>query len=102
MSRLLWVGVGAVGAVVGLRRAKAAVDARVPAGARDLVSDLDRWTRAAQLAREEFSVALLEREEELKHRLLGDVDVDELRRRRAADRGPAAAPGRAARGRRPG
>ncbi|GIG29141.1 hypothetical protein [Cellulomonas marina] len=92
---LLWAGAGAVATVVVARRARAAVDAHVPPAARDVLRDVSRWSAALELAREDFAVALAEREEELKARLLGDTDVDALRRqRRDRQAVGAGAPGR--------
>ncbi|MGN8245506.1 hypothetical protein ACTHAM_002629 [Cellulomonas soli] len=86
MRRLLWVGVGVAATVLVVRKGRALVEAYVPAGATQAVDGAVRFTQVARTAREAFTVGMAEREQQLRHDLLGDVDVDELRERRAATR----------------
>ncbi|AEE46142.1 hypothetical protein [Cellulomonas fimi] len=82
MRRLVWVGVGVVVTVVVLRQGRRLVDAYVPAGATEVVDGVTRARRAWDTARREFAAGLAEREEQLRHDLVGDVDVERLRSER--------------------
>ncbi|WP_448629379.1 hypothetical protein [Cellulomonas soli] len=86
MRRLLWVGVGVAATVLVVRKGRALVDAYAPAGTTQAVDGAVRFTHAARTARETFTAAMSEREEQLRHDLLGDVDIDDLRERRQASR----------------
>lgn len=116
MSRLLWVAVGAVAAVAGAKRLGLLDDLTgAPAGhgahaegaagtARATATTAARAARTAfragattagavrslSDARREFRTGMAEREAQLRHDLVGDVDVDAIRAeragRRAADR----------------
>lgn len=97
MRRLFWVAVGATVTLVAVRRARDVVTGYLPAGTGEALGVVNQVTTAARTARTEFLAGLAEREEQLKHDLVGDVDVDALRadraRRREADGAAPAAPG---------
>ena len=82
MRRLVWIGVGVVVTVVVIRKGRAVVDAYVPAGATDAVSSAARFGSALRTVRSEFVTGMAERERQLRHDLVGDVDVDQLRAER--------------------
>ena len=82
MRRLVWVGVGVVVTVVVLRKGRAIVDAYVPAGATDALSTAARFGAALRTVRHEFTAGVAEREQQLRHDLVGDVDVDAIRAER--------------------
>ena len=86
MRRLFWVAVGATVTLVAVRRARDVVTAYLPAGTGEALGVVDQVTTAARTARSEFLAGLAEREEQLKHDLVGDVDVDALRQERARRR----------------
>lgn len=83
MRRLVWVAVGAAVTLVAVRRARGVVESYLPAGASDAIGVATRVSGAARTARSEFLAGLAEREEQLRHDLVGDVDIDELRAERA-------------------
>lgn len=117
MSRLLWVAVGAAAAVAGAKRLGlldgvldaapahgAHADTRPSAGgAAGTATTAARAVRTAFRAgattagavrslsdvRREFSAGVAEREAQLRHDLVGDVDVDAIRAERAARRAAA-------------
>ncbi|GAA3821477.1 hypothetical protein [Cellulomonas soli] len=91
MRRLLWVGVGVALTVLVIRKGRALVDEHLPAGTTDAVEGAVRLTRVARTTREAFTAGMAEREQQLRHDLYGDVDLDELRERRDARRRPPAA-----------
>ncbi|WP_034621679.1 hypothetical protein [Cellulomonas sp. URHE0023] len=82
MRRLVWIGVGVVATVVVIRKGRAVLDAYVPAGATDAVSSAARFGSALRTARSEFAAGMSEREQQLRHDLVGDVDLDTLRAER--------------------
>ncbi|MCG7285964.1 hypothetical protein MHY85_08240 [Cellulomonas sp. ACRRI] len=113
MSRLLWVAVGAAAAVAGAKRLGLLDDLTgAPAGhgahadgdaagtARATATTAARAVRTAfragattagavrslSDARREFRAGMAEREAQLRHDLVGDVDVDAIRTERAAHR----------------
>lgn len=86
MRRLVWVGVGAVVTVVVLRRGRAVVDRYVPAGAVQGAGLLVRVPQAVRGFVDEVRAGTAEREAQLRHDLVGDVDIDELREFRARHR----------------
>jgi hypothetical protein len=109
MRRLFWVGVGAAAAVAGARRlglldgltSDAGHGAHAGAG-RSTAAQAARTTfragattagavRSLSDARREFSTAMAEREQQLRHDLVGDVDVDAIRAERAERRTAAGA-----------
>ncbi len=83
MRRLFWVAVGASAAVVLSRRLSRAIDQHVPPSARAAGTAVSRLPAAARRARADFTEAVAEREAQLRHGLLGDVDVAALRTERA-------------------
>jgi hypothetical protein len=109
MSRLLWVAVGAAAAVAGAKRLgllDGVTGAPAPHGAHAGGSAPGATTAARAVrtafragattagavrsfsdARREFRLGMAEREEQLRHDLVGDVDVDAIRAERAARRG---------------
>ncbi|MFS0698716.1 hypothetical protein AB6N24_01970 [Cellulomonas sp. 179-A 4D5 NHS] len=105
MRRLFWVAVGATVTLVAVRRARDVVTAYLPAGTGEALGVVDQVTTAARTARAEFLAGLAEREAQLTHDLVGDVDVDALReertRRREAEDAHAGGHGRRAAHRRP-
>ncbi|GCE77360.1 hypothetical protein [Cellulomonas biazotea] len=82
MRRLVWVGVGVVVTVVVIRQGRRVVEAYLPPGATDVVEGVGRFRGALATARREFAAGLAEREQQLRHELVGDVDVDALRAQR--------------------
>ncbi len=90
MKRLFWVAVGVAGAVVVIRRAGDLSERYLPAGATGALGTVGRVAQALGTARSEFAAGLAEREAQLRHDLIGDVDVDAIRterdERRRADR----------------
>jgi hypothetical protein len=81
MRRLFWIGVGAVAAVVVIRKAKGLIDEHTPPGVAQAAGVVSGLGGALRSARKEFSAGLAEREAELRSDLLGDVDLDEARTR---------------------
>lgn len=82
MRRLVWIGVGVVVTVVVIRKGRAVLDAYVPAGATDAVSSAARFGSALRTVRSEFLAGMNERERQLRHDLVGDVDVEAIRAER--------------------
>jgi hypothetical protein len=83
MRRLIWVGVGAVGAVVVVRRLKQAVRRFTPEGVAEQVEDVGaRTTSALRAAAEEFRTARAERERDLVAALLVTPEGGQYVRRR--------------------
>jgi hypothetical protein len=80
MRRLVWIGVGVVVTVVVIRKGRALLEAYAPAGTAELASGIGRAGVALAGVRRDFRDAMTEREAQLRHDLVGDVDVDELRR----------------------
>ncbi|NMM17670.1 MAG: hypothetical protein HHJ14_11250 [Cellulomonas sp.] len=97
MKRLFWIAIGAAVTVVVIRKGAALSERYLPAGARDAAGTLGRVTTAARTVKTEFLAGLAEREAELRHDLIGDVDVEALRSERARDRADALRAGRATR-----
>ena len=81
MWRLFWIGVGATAAVLVLRKARGLIDTHVPPGVSQAAGVVSGIGGALRSARSEFSAGLAEREAELRHDLLGDVDVEAARTR---------------------
>jgi hypothetical protein len=81
VKRLFWIGVGAVATVVVIRKVGALIDNHTPPGVAQAVGVVTGLRGALRAARTEFSAGLSERETELRHELLGDVDLDEARTR---------------------
>ncbi|MBT0995025.1 hypothetical protein KIN34_12110 [Cellulomonas sp. DKR-3] len=79
MRRLFWVGVGVVATVVVVRKGRDLAVAYLPEGTTDVVEGATAITRALGTARHEFVAGMAEREAQLRHQLVGDVDVDEAR-----------------------
>lgn len=92
MKRLLWVAVGAGLAVVVARRSRAVAEHYLPPGAADALGVAGRVTVAARTAVSEFRLGLAEREEQLRHDLIGDVDIEALRADRDRARAESAFP----------
>jgi hypothetical protein len=82
MRRLVWIGVGVVVTVVVIRKGRAVLDAYVPAGASDAVGSVARFGSALRTVRGEFVAGMAERERQLRHDLVGDVDIDTIRAER--------------------
>ena len=82
MRRLVWIGVGVVVTIVVIRKGRAIVEAYVPAGATDAVGTAARFGSALRNVRHDFTAGMAEREQQLRHDLVGDVDVDALRAER--------------------
>lgn len=81
MRRLFWIGVGAAATVVVIRKVRGLVDEHTPPGVAQATGVVKQVSGALRSARSEFSAGLAEREAELRHDLLGDVDLDEARTR---------------------
>ncbi len=85
MRRLFWMGVGAAGAVLALRRAKAAARRFTPEGVAEQATDAGRrFTTAVRDAVGEFRTARAERETELVTALLAEPEGGTVAERRAA------------------
>lgn len=97
MKRLFWIAIGAAVTVVVIRKGAALSERYLPAGARGAAGTLGRVTTAARTVKTEFLAGLAEREAELRHDLIGDVDVEALRSERARDRADALRAGRTTR-----
>lgn len=121
MSRLLWVAVGAAAAVAGAKRlgllddvlgspatGTSGTSGSTPRGTAATAAQAARTAfragaatagavRSLSDARREFLAGMAEREEQLRHDLVGDVDVDALRAERDARRDTGRASARAAR-----
>lgn len=112
MSRLLWVAVGAAAAVAGAKRLGLLDDLTGTASARGAHADGSATgaagtaaravrtafragattagtVRSLSDARREFRTGMAEREAQLRHDLVGDVDVDAIRTERAERRAAA-------------
>ncbi|MGV8977541.1 MAG: hypothetical protein ACOH17_05805 [Cellulomonas sp.] len=98
MKRLVWVAIGAAATVLVIRKGAALSEQYLPAGARDAAGTLGRVASAARTVKTEFLAGLAEREAELRHDLIGDVDVDALRSERARGRADRTHAPRAGRG----
>ncbi|CAM5779187.1 hypothetical protein [Cellulomonas persica] len=83
MRRLFWIGVGVALTVVVVRNGRRIAEAYLPEGTTDVVDGATRLTRAVATARSQFAAGFAEREAELRHQLVGDADVDELRAQRS-------------------
>lgn len=83
MRRLFWVGVGVALTVVVVRNGRRIAEAYLPEGTTDVVDGATRLTRAVATARSQFAAGFAEREAALRHELVGDADVDELRAQRS-------------------
>jgi hypothetical protein len=80
--RLTWLAVGVVVTVIVLRKGRAVVDAYLPAGTTDAIDGAQRVSHAVTSFRSTFRTAMAEREQELRHDLVGDADIDALRAER--------------------
>ena len=80
--RLTWLAVGVVVTVVVLRKGRSVVDTYLPAGTTDAIDGAQRVSRAVATLKSDFLAAMAEREQELRHDLVGDVDVEALRAER--------------------
>ncbi|MFI2752074.1 hypothetical protein ACGIF2_01390 [Cellulomonas sp. P22] len=86
MKRLFWVAVGVGATVLVFRKATDVLDRYVPANARQAAGTLAHLGTAARGAKAEFLTAMSEREAQLRHDLVGDVDVEAARATRTAMR----------------
>ena len=86
MKRLVWVAVGVAATVVVVRAGRVLIDRYVPREAVAAVDGAARTVSAVRTARSELRAGMAERERELRAALLGDLDVDELRRQAPAAR----------------
>jgi len=101
MRRLVWIAIGAAVTVVVIRKGAELSERYLPAGARDAAGTVGRVAGAARTLKTEFLAGISEREAELRHDLIGDVDVEALRAERVrgrADRTSAPRATRAGRG----
>jgi hypothetical protein len=80
--RLTWLAVGVVVTVVVIRKGRAVVDTYLPAGTTDAIDGAQRVSRAVATLKTDFLAAMAQREQELRHDLVGDVDVEALRAER--------------------
>lgn len=95
MKRLFWIAVGAVATVVVIRKTGDLVERHTPPGVTRAAGVVAGCGAALRSARAEFTAGLAEREAELRHDLLGDVDLDEARTRTEARRARRAGASRA-------
>ena len=86
MKRLFWIAVGAVATAVVIRKTGDLIERHTPPGVTRAAGVVTGCGAALRTARAEFSAGLAEREAELRHDLLGDVDLDEARTRTDARR----------------
>ncbi|MBO3085535.1 hypothetical protein [Cellulomonas fengjieae] len=80
--RLTWLAIGVGLTVVAVRKGRSLADTYLPAGATDTIDGVQRVSHAVVTLRTQFATAMAEREQQLRHDLVGDVDVDELRAQR--------------------
>ncbi|GEL97142.1 DUF5984 family protein [Cellulomonas terrae] len=80
--RLTWLAVGVVLTVVVVRKGRAVVETYLPPGTTDAIDGAQRVTHAVASFRSTFATAMAQREQELRHDLVGDVDVEALRAER--------------------
>jgi hypothetical protein len=97
MKRLVWIAVGAAAAVVVIRKGSALSERYLPAGTHDALGTVGRVASAARTVKSEFLTGIAEREQELRHDLIGDVDVEALRGERERARAAGASGPRARR-----
>jgi hypothetical protein len=87
MKRLVWISIGAATTVMVIRKGAALSERYLPAGTRDALGTVGRVASAVRTLKSQFLAGMSEREEELRHDLIGDVDIDALRsERKRADR----------------
>ena len=80
--RITWLAVGVVLTVVVVRKGRTLVDTYLPPGTTDAIDGAQRVSHAVVTLRTTFQGAMAEREAQLRHDLVGDVDVDALRAQR--------------------
>lgn len=80
--RLTWLAVGVVVTVVVLRKGRTVVETYLPAGTTDAIDGVQRVSHAVATLKSEFLAGMAEREQQLRHDLVGDVDVEALRAER--------------------
>ena len=80
--RLTWVVVGAVVTVIAIRKGRSVVETYLPAGTTDALDGVQRVSHAVTTLKSEFLAGMAEREQQLRHDLVGDVDVEALRAER--------------------
>jgi len=80
--RLTCLAVGVVLTVVVIRKGRTVMDTYLPAGTTDAIDGAQRVSHAVASFRSTFVTAMAEREQELRHDLVGDVDVEALRAER--------------------
>lgn len=81
MKRLFWISVGAAAAVLVIRKAGDLIERHTPPGVAHAAGVVSGLSGVLRTARTEFTAGFAEREAELRHDLLGDVDLDEARTR---------------------
>jgi hypothetical protein len=80
--RLTWLAVGVVVTVVVIRKGRAVVETYLPAGTTDTIDNVQRVSHAVVTLKSEFLTGMAERERQLRHDLVGDVDVEALKAER--------------------
>jgi len=80
--RLTWIAVGVVVTVIVIRKGRTIVETYLPAGTTDAVEGAQRVSHALVTLKSEFLAAMAEREQQLRHDLVGDADVEALRAER--------------------
>ncbi|KQS97197.1 hypothetical protein [Cellulomonas sp. Leaf395] len=80
--RLTWLAIGVVLTVVVVRKGRKVVETYLPAGTTDAIDGAQRVSHALATLKTEFLAAMAQREQELRHDLVGDVDVEALRAER--------------------
>jgi hypothetical protein len=80
--RLTWLAVGVVVTVVVIRKGRTVVETYLPAGTTDAIDGVQRVSHAVATLKSEFLTGMAEREQQLRHDLVGDVDVEALKAER--------------------
>ncbi|MEZ0449634.1 hypothetical protein [Cellulomonas sp. ICMP 17802] len=80
--RLTWLAVGVVVTVIVIRKGRTIVDTYLPAGTTDAVDGVQRVSHAVATLKREFLAGMSEREQQLRHDLVGDADIETLKAER--------------------
>lgn len=80
--RLTWLALGVVVTVIVIRKGRTIVETYLPAGTTDALDGVQRVSHAVATLKSEFLVGMAEREQQLRHDLVGDVDVEALKAER--------------------
>ena len=80
--RLTWLAVGVVVTVIVIRKGRTIVETYLPAGTGETLDGVQRVSHAVATLKSEFLAGMAEREQQLRHDLVGDVDVEALKAER--------------------